>query len=120
MFTQRARTTTLAALLLAVLPPQRAAAQEALTPEGREHAAAWGAHHLCAGLWVVGRDHRRDTETVIARDIAPFPWFYWEESFDFDVDEKAYRVAVRAPGTPVRAVGVAGSGNAALAHGRSR
>jgi hypothetical protein len=29
-------------------------------------------------------------------------WFHWEESFDVDIDQKTRRVAVRAPGTPVR------------------
>jgi hypothetical protein len=102
MFTKHARVATLGALLLIVLLPEQMPAQDTLTPEGREHAAAWGAHHLCAGLWVVGRDHRRGTETVIAHDIAPFPWFYWEEAFDVDVDQESRRVAVRAPGAPVR------------------
>ena len=82
MFTKHARVAALGALVAAALLPQRAPAQDTPTPEAREHAAAWGAHHLCAGLWVVGRDHQRDAETVIARDIAPFPWFHWEESFD--------------------------------------
>jgi CubicO group peptidase (beta-lactamase class C family) len=102
MFTKHARATALGALVVAALWPQPAPAQNTLTPEGREHAAAWGAHHVCAGLWVVGRDHQRDEETVIARDIAPFPWFHWEEAFDVEVDQKSRRVAVTAPGTPVR------------------
>jgi hypothetical protein len=31
---------------------------------------------------------------VVADDIAPFPWFRWEESFEFDVDWAARRVTV--------------------------
>ncbi len=64
MFSRHARVATRGALLLAVLLSQRAAAQDTPAPEAREHAAAWGAHHLCAGLWVVGRAHQRDAEVV--------------------------------------------------------
>jgi CubicO group peptidase (beta-lactamase class C family) len=102
MSTRHAGVAALGALLVAALLPQPASAQETRTPEEREHAAAWGAHHLCAGLWVVGRDLQRDAETVIAADIAPFPWFHWEESFEYDVDLERRSVAVLAPGTPVR------------------
>jgi CubicO group peptidase (beta-lactamase class C family) len=72
------------------------------TAEEREYAVAWGSHHLCAGLFVVGRDYQRDPRTVIGQDIAPFPAFRWEESFQYDVDWDNRRVTVKAPGTHAR------------------
>jgi CubicO group peptidase (beta-lactamase class C family) len=59
-------------------------------PSLQDSLATWyalgiNAHHLCAGLWVVGRDHERTPETVIAEDIRPFPAFRWEDDFTFDV-----------------------------------
>jgi CubicO group peptidase (beta-lactamase class C family) len=70
-------------------------AQDARTPEEVEHALAWGAHHLCAGLFVVGRDLERAPDAVVARDIAPFPHFRWEADFTWAVDWEAARVTVR-------------------------
>lgn len=58
---------------------QEARPQDERTAEEREHAAAWGAHHLCAGLSVVGRDYVREPAAVIEQDIAPA--FRWEGSF---------------------------------------
>jgi len=31
-----------------------------------ESRAAIGAHHLCSGLWVVGREHRRTPEEIVS------------------------------------------------------
>lgn len=59
--------------------PQEARAQDERTAEEREHAAAWDAHHLCAGLFVVGRDYAREPAAVIEQDIALA--FRWEGSF---------------------------------------
>jgi CubicO group peptidase (beta-lactamase class C family) len=81
---------------------QRQQQQQDRLAEEREHAAAWCAHHLCAGLFVVGRDYQRDAETVIAQDIAPFPAFRWEESFRYEVDWERRSVTVIAPGAPPR------------------
>lgn len=89
------------ALLLGATAAQPLAAQQP-TVEERDHALAWGAHHLCAGLFVVGRDLSRPAHVVVARDIAPFPWFRWEDSFTYDVDWSSRRVTVRAPGLPPR------------------
>ena len=86
----------------AAAPPQEAIPQDTRTAEEQEHAAAWGAHHLCAGLFVVGRDYQREPEDVIAQDIAPFPAFRWEASFEYEADREQRRVTVRAPGAPVR------------------
>jgi|SRR5262245_1467942 len=68
----------------------------------RESRAAMGAHHLCSGLWVVGRVYKRTPQEVLAQDIAPFQAFGWEESFKYEVDEKRRRVTVRSPGIPPR------------------
>ena len=94
--------TPIAILLGALLLSAAAAAQTSPSAEEREHAAAWGAHHLCAGLYVVGRALRRPPDTVIARDIARFPVFRWEPTFRYQVDSGAHRVTVTAPGAPPR------------------
>lgn len=94
--------TWLVAMICAVALPAQTCAQGARTAEEREHAAAWGAHHLCAGMFVVGRDYQREPRAVIAQDIAPFPHFRWEASFQYEVDPGRRRVAVRAPGAPER------------------
>src|SRR5262245_4377266 len=68
----------------------------------RESRAAMGAHHLCSGLWVVGRVLKRTPEEVLAQDIAPFRAFSWEESFTYNIDAKRRRVTVSGPGVPPR------------------
>ncbi|MGH9938926.1 MAG: serine hydrolase domain-containing protein [Blastocatellia bacterium] len=68
----------------------------------RESRAAMGAHHLCSGLWVVGRVYKRAPDEVLAQDIVPFRAFGWEESFKYAIDEKRRRVTVSAPGAPPR------------------
>jgi CubicO group peptidase (beta-lactamase class C family) len=68
----------------------------------RESRAAMGAHHLCSGLWVVGRVYQRAPEDVLAQDIAPFQAFGWEESFKYTIDAKRRRVTVSGPGIPPR------------------
>ncbi len=55
--------------------------------------AAWyglgiAAHHLCAGLWVVGRDLTRTPETVIAEDVARFSAFRWRDAYRYRIDEQ--------------------------------
>jgi len=68
----------------------------------RESRAALGAHHLCSGLWVVGRVYKRIPQEVLAQDITPFRAFGWEENFKYEVDEKRFRVSVSGPGIPAR------------------
>jgi len=68
----------------------------------RESRAAIGAHHLCSGLWVVGRVYKRAPEEVLAQDIAPFQAFGWEKSFKYAIDEKRRRVTVSGAGIPSR------------------
>jgi CubicO group peptidase (beta-lactamase class C family) len=70
--------------------------------EAREHAAAMAAHHLCAGMWVVGRDYQRSAEQVLAEDIARFPDFAWRDEFDFEIDGRARRATVHGDGITPR------------------
>lgn len=91
----------------AVLLPEPAAAQAAQAAPGaagvsetemRTHVAAMAAHHLCAGYFVVGRDHRRTPEEVVANDIARFAVFPWEPEFEYAVDEARREASVWGPG----------------------
>ncbi|HSR42789.1 MAG TPA: serine hydrolase, partial [Longimicrobiales bacterium] len=99
-----------AALLLALAPPAPAQERtpEERTPEERGSAMAWGAHHLCAGVFVVGRDLRRPPDVVLARDVAAFDHFRWEEAFGYEVDWEERRVTVSAPGLPSWSAGYHG------------
>jgi CubicO group peptidase (beta-lactamase class C family) len=72
--------------------------RQSLDFETRGHIAAMAAHHLCSGLFVVGRDHERSVETVLAKDIARFPHFRWDESFEHAVDRQERSVTVSGPG----------------------
>jgi CubicO group peptidase (beta-lactamase class C family) len=92
---------TLAALLVLAQPSPVSLQQYA--DYSRESRAAIGAHHLCSGLWVVGRVYKRTPEEVLAQDIAPFQAFGWEESFKYTIDSKRRRVTVSGPGVPPRA-----------------
>ena len=67
-----------------------------------ESRAAIGAHHLCSGLWVVGRVTKRSAAEILAQDIAPFADFSWEKFFSYDVDEGKRTVTVRGDGVPAR------------------
>lgn len=67
-----------------------------------ESRAAIGAHHLCSGLWVVGRVTKRTPAEVLAQDIAPFADFSWEKFFSYDVDAGKRTVTVRGDGFPPR------------------
>ena len=89
--------TTLAIVVVLSLAP---AAQDA--NYGLESRAAIGAHHLCSGLWVVGRVTKRRPEQVLAQDILPFRDFSWDPSFSFDVSETEKRARVNGPGIPSR------------------
>jgi len=66
--------------------------------EKRGHIAAMSAHHLCSGLFVVGRNHERSVETVLANDVARFPHFGWDESFQYSVDRHEKSVTVSGLG----------------------
>ena len=68
---------TLTALFVLTQPAPVSLQQDA--DYSRESRAAIGAHHLCSGLWVVGRVYKRAPEEVLAQDIAPFQAFGWED-----------------------------------------
>ncbi len=66
--------------------------------EARGHIAAMAAHHLCSGMFVVGRVHQRSVEEVLARDIVRFPDFRWQDDFHYVVDTEARSATVSGPG----------------------
>ena len=70
--------------------------------EVRTHTAAMAAHHLCAGVFVVGRDHVRDPDTVMEMDIARFEVFNWQDDFAYAVDREARTASVWGEGVPAR------------------
>ena len=74
------------------------AQDQAPTAQQREYAAALGAHHMCSGLFVVGRVHQRTPEEVLAKDLARFPAFQWQDDFGYSVDRDASSVTVRGQG----------------------
>ena len=97
---------SLSSLTLVVITAGTAAAQVTsagpTSPTLADSLATWyalglNAHHLCAGLWVVGRDYRRNAETVIAEDIARYPAFKWEADFSYAVDSAAHTVTLTDP-----------------------
>ncbi len=61
------------------------------------YALGINAHHLCAGLWVVGRDYKRSADTVIRQDVSRFAGFRWEEDFTFAVDSVTHTATVIDP-----------------------
>ena len=87
-----------AALLVgaALYPSAASCAQQNpfASPEARDHAAAMSAHHLCSGVFVVGRDYQRSPELVFAEDIEPFPAFNWQDDFEYEVDMSANTASV--------------------------
>ena len=60
------------------------------------HQLAMSAHHLCSGVFVVGRDLARSPEVVIDHDVRLFDFFQWGDDFEYavDMDEKTARVWV--------------------------
>jgi CubicO group peptidase (beta-lactamase class C family) len=78
------------------------------------YALGIGAHHLCGGLWVVGRDYERTPDDVVAEDIARFPAFRWADDFAYDVDVAARRVSVSAPGVGSRSARYSGDQGCAI------
>ena len=82
---------------------QSATSQKSFDPNySRESRAAIGAHHLCSGLWVVGRGYKRSAQQILEQDIAPFKMFSWEPEFKYEVDSVHQTVTVTAPGVPAR------------------
>lgn len=90
-------TTLIAALLLA---PPALFAQDATwaDPEVRSHIAAMAAHHLCSGMFVVGRDYQRTPQEVFEADIERFPHFAWQDDMEWAVDEERRAASVWGAG----------------------
>ncbi|MDH3225205.1 MAG: beta-lactamase family protein, partial [Gemmatimonadota bacterium] len=61
------------------------------------YALGIGAHHMCAGLWVVGRDLIRTPDEVVEQDIARFDVFRWGSDFSWTVDEGGHTASVSSP-----------------------
>jgi len=91
---------------VASLVPVAAYAQVTIDPdEVRTHTAGMAAHHLCAGVFVVGRDYRRDPDRVVAEDISRFDVFNWQDDFAYSVDSDTHVASVWGEGIePQRAV----------------
>jgi CubicO group peptidase (beta-lactamase class C family) len=86
-----------------------------------ESRAAIGAHHLCSGLWVVGRVTPRSAKDILAQDIAPFKDFSWDSRFTFRVDSTKHAVTVSGPGIVSRTAVYSGDqGCAILPRGHSQ
>jgi CubicO group peptidase (beta-lactamase class C family) len=100
----RTRLVVAGTLTLAVLT-LRGGARAPATDEATyslESRAAIGAHHLCSGLWVVGREYKRTPEEILAQDVAPFRDFSWDKTFTYQVDASQHTVTVAGPGVPPR------------------
>jgi CubicO group peptidase (beta-lactamase class C family) len=93
------RRVPLAALILSAFVTSLAAQD---SNEALEHAAAMAAHHLCAGIWVVGRDYRRSADQVLQQDITRFPDFAWRSDFRFEIDDATHRATVTGPDIPAQ------------------
>ena len=105
--------------LVAAEAASKSKADEKLKRENMEFRAAIGAHHLSSGLWVVGRDHQRTPEEVVAQDMAPFTYFGWQSDFKYHVDRKRRIVTVTAPGAPPRSARYTGDqGSTILPRGK--
>jgi CubicO group peptidase (beta-lactamase class C family) len=90
-----------ATVWLASCSPPATESEPAAT-EARQYAAAMGAHHLCSGTYVVGRDYRRPPERIVAEDIAPFPDFFWQPDFVYAIDDETRTATVEGPGVEPR------------------
>jgi CubicO group peptidase (beta-lactamase class C family) len=106
-------------LLLPLVTTPAAAMQQPARQTLQDSMATWyalgiNAHHLCAGLWVVGRDHRRAPQSVIAEDIARFAPFRWEDRFTWQVDSTNHIATVTAPGTGSRSARYSGDQGCAI------
>ncbi|WDQ15007.1 serine hydrolase domain-containing protein [Rhodopirellula sp. P2] len=98
----------------------RALTEKEKQRENMEFRAAICAHHLSSGLWVVGRDHQRTPEEVIAQDLAPFTSFGWQPDFQYQVDDIRKVVTVTAPDAPPRSARYTGDqGSTILPRGES-
>ena len=75
-----------AVLLVTGCAPAPAAMEQDEAAHIRGHVAGRIAHHICAGLFVVGRHYERSVEEVVAQDLEPFgdrPYGF-EHAVDYD------------------------------------
>ena len=68
----------------------------------QSYAAAFAAHGICGGYFVVGRDYQRTLAEVIARDVAPFAAYEWNPAFEVALDEEVGTVTVSGDAIPDR------------------
>ena len=61
---------------------------------------AMASHHLCSGLYVVGRDLIRSPEEVVNQDISRFDIFDWRDDFYYTVNQKGKTATVSIKGGP--------------------
>ena len=54
--------------------------------EVRTNKAGMAAHHICSGMFVVGRDYERIASQVVAQDIRRFEIFDWQDDFEYEVN----------------------------------
>lgn len=73
---------------------------QAAVPDGsdaahvRGHIAGMAAHHICSGVFVVGRDYERSPEVVVVQDIRRFDIFKWQDDFEYAVNYETRTVSV--------------------------
>jgi len=90
------------ALLSAGCAPESVEPEEAVEDEAhiRGHIAGRVAHHLCAGVFVVGRDYERTVEEVVAQDLEPFDEL--RDDFRYGVDFETRTASVSGDGFGTR------------------
>lgn len=77
-------------------PAEAAAAND--PAEMRANIAGMAAHHLCSGMFVVGRDHQRMPSQVVGDDIERFEVFNWQDDFEYSVDRETKTASVWGDG----------------------
>ena len=90
------------ALLVAGCAPESVEPEEVVEDEAhiRGHIAGRVAHHLCAGVFVVGRDYERTVEEVVAQDLEPFDEL--RDDFEYQVDFETRSASVTGDGFGTR------------------
>ena len=61
------------------------------------YALGMSAHHVCAGMWVVGKSTPRSVDAIVAEDIARFPAFRWEQDFRVQIDSTNHIATITDP-----------------------
>lgn len=82
----RSRATVGAMLLVTACAGEQTVPAEDEAAHERSHIAGMAAHHICSGVFVVGRDYERSVDEVVARDIRRFPLFNWQDDFEYTVN----------------------------------